>query len=84
MAAVIATPSFANSVEEIEAKMRAEGFRKIETKTTLLGRVKIEGLAPHGEWEVVITRWGRVLKEEREFEDENDNGVHDDFEGYDD
>ena len=64
--------------------MRAEGFTKIETKTTLLGRVKIEGLAPHGEWEVVVTRWGRILKEEREFEDDDGNGIHDDFEEEDD
>ena len=64
--------------------MRAEGFEQITIKTTLLGRVIIEALGPHGEWEVVITRWGRVLKEEREFEDENGNGIHDEFEGYDD
>ena len=79
-----ASAVLANSASAIEAEMRAEGFEQIATKTTLLGRVIIEALGPHGEWEVVITRWGRVLKEEREFEDENGNGIHDEFEGFDD
>ena len=83
-ATCLATSASANSVDQIEAEMRAQGFEIIEKKTTLLGRMKIEAIAPHGEWEVVMTRWGRILKEEREFEDEDGNGIHDDFEEEDD
>lgn len=79
-----ALPVAAKTLDAIKAEFAAQGLKITEEKSTFLGRLKLEAVGPSGEREVVLTRWGRVLKDEFEFEDENGNGIHDEFEGIDD
>ena len=83
-AIIMAMPASAKTVAEIKAEIAAQGLEIVEEKFTLLWRIKIEAVGPSGEREIVLTRWGRVLKDQFEFEDENLNGIHDEFEGFDD
>ncbi|MEM7241958.1 MAG: hypothetical protein AAF429_07220 [Pseudomonadota bacterium] len=79
---VCSTPSFADTPEQIIQEMQDAGFVQISRKTTLLGRTVIEGFGPGGEREVVLSRSGRVLRDEFELEDEDGDALHDDFEDW--
>lgn len=80
----IGQSAYAQPVNDIIAELQSLGFSKIQVTRTLLGRIKVEAYSPKEERELVISKSGRILRESREFEDENGNGIHDGFEDFED
>jgi hypothetical protein len=68
------------TVEDVVAKMTAQGYTNIAVKKTFLGRTKIEGRKGGSEREVVLNTDGEVLRNETEHDgsDWDDNRANDD------
>ena len=71
--------AFAVTQEEVIAMLESEGYTQIEVETED-GETEIEATGPNGEKEITLDADGNIIEEEAEFEDEDGNGIHDDFE----
>jgi hypothetical protein len=60
----VAAAAQAVTKDEVIAELQVEGFRVVETGTTLLGRLRITAMGPEGTREVILnTRIGKVLRD---------------------
>jgi hypothetical protein len=62
----------ATTVEDVIAEMKAKGYTHISVEKSLLGRTEIEGKKDGVEREVVLSSSGKILRDEIEMEDDDD------------
>jgi len=65
--------------DDVVKMLEAEGYTQIEVESED-GETEIEGISAKGEREITLDADGNIIEDETEFEDEDGNGIHDDFE----
>ena len=74
---IAATPALAQmSADEVVAELEKNGYTNIEVRQTILGRTKIEAVKNGIEREIVVTKNGKILRDE--IDDDHDDDSSDD------
>ena len=72
--------SFALTADDAVKMLEDAGYTKIEVEEKSNGEVEIEGSKADGSREITLDADGNIIEDVTEFEDEDGNGVDDDFE----
>ncbi len=73
IAALTPLTASATTVEDVIAQMKAKGYTHISVEKSLLGRTEIEGKKNGEEREVVLSASGKILRDEVEMEDDDED-----------
>ena len=72
--------SFALTADDAVKMLEDAGYTKIEVEEKSNGEVEIEGSKADGSREITLDADGNIIEDVTEFEDEDGNGIDDDFE----